>query len=601
MAGFADHISRLAETLIAIDGWIVDPKDRDSVAFTVETDNGEAISHARIIWFRRKDLPREGIGFLAIFEVEDDFSGPPQTYLEFGRDRVRLAASQRRRNVDNMVSRVNELAELLHPREMHRISDFVFDAHTLALSGDLIFARNSNELWQIHNRSISDTLLTPDLPFAIAIDAALAIDDTTVALTGWLRSRQDEFSRFDMVFADGSHIPLIDTLTRFERSDVRDHFGEVCFNGGTPPGFATLVRLPEALIKMPFRFEVSTETGSSGVVEKPIIRSSSSRTRRLLLSAITPAGITPQDIHERFLDPALKLLSNRARGRELVKEELTFGRRHANPEVSIVVPVFRGSEFVTQQIVQFAKDPALCRHELIYVLDSPEEAGQFKRLLYQLHALYGVDCRLLVLKENSGYAVTNNQGVMRARGEYVLLLNQDVLPDKPGWLDQLVAFHRESPSCGLAGPKLLYEDDSIQHAGMYFDRVGESPYWNNFHYYKGLHREFPGASENAKVPGITGACMLLKRAVYNDLGGLDEDFVHGDFEDSDLSLRCQKAGMTNYYCGSVSLYHLERQSFGEIDKEPWRKIALDYNLWRQSKRWGSYLGELVQARAISNE
>ena len=594
IAGFADHSALLAESLIAIDGWIVEPGNRSHVKLEAKSGDGERVKHTRIIWFKRKDLPKNGIGFLAIFEW-NTIGYPEDAWVEIGQNRVKLGANFRKRSMDNMVSRINELAALLHLQDMQRISDFIFGAYPLVHSSDLVFARNSNEVWQIQNRATPDTLLHPELPFAVAIDAALALDDETIAVTGWLRCEQDEIRSFDIVFADGSHIPLLESLTRYERADVRDHFGEVCFNGDTPPGFAVLVEIPAERSRMPFRFEIASQTGSSGVLDRPVVRVRPAESRRLLLSAIRPAGATPQSLHEEFLDPGLRLLCKRIQERHAIKKDVEIGSIQSEPTVSIIVPVYKGAEYVTQQIVQFAKDPSLQKHELIYVLDYPDESAQFTRLLHQLNKLYDVSYRLIVLRDNSGYAAANNQGVRRARGEYVLLLNQDVFPSTTGWVDSLVEFHKHLPYAALVGPKLLYEDNSIQHAGMYFGQIGQSPYWNNFHFHKGLHKDFPGASTSAQVPGITGACMLLKRSLFDALGGLDEEFVHGDFEDSDLSLRCRQAGLKNYYCGSVSLYHIERQSFAEVDQEPWRQIALDYNLWRQTMRWNTDLRHMDQS------
>ena len=102
-----------------------------------------------------------------------------------------------------------------------------------------------------------------------------------------------------------------------------------------------------------------------------------------------------------------------------------------------------------------------------------------------------------------------------------------------GWREDI-----SGDRCGPAvGAKLLYEDDSIQHAGLYFRQIQErSDSWYNMHYFKGLHRNFPGASDTREVPAVTAACLLVEKTLYDEVGGLDDGFIQGDFEDSDFCL-----------------------------------------------------------------
>ena len=109
------------------------------------------------------------------------------------------------------------------------------------------------------------------------------------------------------------------------------------------------------------------------------------------------------------------------------------------------------------------------------MLDSPEQADVLDEQAHGLYSIYGIPFRLAVMKGNAGFAGVNNCAVELARADKLLLLNSDVVPDTPGWLDRMSAFYDATPDIGALGPKLLYEDDSIQHAGMYFYRVAGSP------------------------------------------------------------------------------------------------------------------------------
>jgi O-antigen biosynthesis protein len=160
-------------------------------------------------------------------------------------------------------------------------------------------------------------------------------------------------------------------------------------------------------------------------------------------------------------------------------------------------------------------------------------------------------------------------------------MNSDVLPDRPGWLPRLVEFHDSNPDIGAVGPKLIYEDDSIQHAGLYFDRPPGAHVWSNEHYFKGMHRDFPAANLARSVPAVTGACMLISTDLYRELDGLSGQYIRGDYEDSDLCLRLREKGLESWYLPDVELYHLEGQSYPTEE----RALTSDYNKWLHSSVW----------------
>jgi GT2 family glycosyltransferase len=193
-----------------------------------------------------------------------------------------------------------------------------------------------------------------------------------------------------------------------------------------------------------------------------------------------------------------------------------------------------------------------------------------------------------VLSANVGFAGANNHGASIARGRILLLLNSDVFPEAPGWLDEMVRFYDSLPNAGAVGPKLLYEDDTLQHAGMFFERLSDTQPWNNEHYFKGMHRDLPAAAKSRPVPSVTGACLMVARDLYLRMGGLSGDYVQGDFEDSDLCLRLLAAGRQNWYFADVALYHLEASSY-DPDR---RRLHDGFNRWLHSHLWAEQLSAL---------
>jgi len=281
----------------------------------------------------------------------------------------------------------------------------------------------------------------------------------------------------------------------------------------------------------------------------------------------------------------------------LISVESTFERGSApkNPHTSIIVTLFKRIDFLQHQMVHFSLDPALRNAEFIYVLDSPEDALAFTDLATKVYGTYQVPFRAAILNRNSGFAPANNIGARMARGRNLLFLNSDVFPVRPGWLEILAHTQKSASSAGLISGKLLFEDSSLQHAGMFFERSHNvHGLWWNEHYFKGLPSNFAPANVIRSVPAITGALTLVDRGVFESIGGWDESYLVGDFEDSDLSIRLSQRGLRNWYQPAAELWHLERQSQAPVFEDYWRRNATYYNCWLQTYRWSEVIEEIMR-------
>jgi hypothetical protein len=184
---------------------------------------------------------------------------------------------------------------------------------------------------------------------------------------------------------------------------------------------------------------------------------------------------------------------------------------------------------------------------------------------------------------NQGYARANNQAIQLARGGLVLLLNPDTLVPA-GSLSALVSYLKEHPQTGIAGPKVLNSDGSFQaHC-----KRGEARPWEVFCYFTGLARLFPhnphfsgylqsflDEDEIHQVPAISGSCMLIRRAVLEQIGLLDERFFAYQ-EDTDLCVRARKAGWQVTYMPAARITHFGGK--GGSGHQPYRTIFV----WHQS-------------------
>jgi len=260
-----------------------------------------------------------------------------------------------------------------------------------------------------------------------------------------------------------------------------------------------------------------------------------------------------------------------------------LGASPSRPRWTVVVPLYRNLDYLRFQVGAFATDRDFRRAELIYVLDSPEQEGELRHYLSGLHQLYGLPIALVVMSANFGYSAACNAGAAVASGRHLLFLNSDVVPEDPGWLAAMTAAFAYSRSVVAVGAKLVFEDQSLQHAGMYFARDAGG-HWLNMHYFKGAPRDFAPAQRTRPVPAITGAAMMVDRRRFESVGGFCEDYIIGDYEDSDLCLRLRERGGEIFYAADATLFHFERRSI-ERHRGYVRGVACLYNRWLAGKRW----------------
>jgi O-antigen biosynthesis protein len=273
-----------------------------------------------------------------------------------------------------------------------------------------------------------------------------------------------------------------------------------------------------------------------------------------------------------------------------------FGERVKNPVASVVVPIYGRSDFIRYQLALFANDDEFRSGavELIYFIDDPTLVEGVVQLCLGWALLYVVPFVLAYTGHNHGFSGANNLGVSIARGDAVVLLNSDAMPKRPGWVGRMVRAYASLPGCGLLGLKLLYYDESLQHDGMTFEKF---PFWNdlygNNHPGKGLPNRSELDAPPREAEAVTGACLAISRALYLELGGLCEEFVFGDFEDSELCMRVRHAGKRVFYLPGEELYHLERQSQSMLPGgDTWRWQLTVFNAWLQDRKWRKSIDEL---------
>jgi GT2 family glycosyltransferase len=435
-----------------------------------------------------------------------------------------------------------------------------------------------------------------------SVEALVRVSARDFYVEGWICDAESVAVRLTAVSPEGARAELISHLHRYDRPDVQAffkptigaeasaNFGFICFFKLDEPS-----RLPTGWV-----FEMETASGAEMEVAAPPVVTGDDRIRAKLLGDLGREGGDSHDLRSLHISPALSTLQAQRGARVRVEHEATFGQQPSRPQVSVIVPLYGRVDLMEHQVVQFAGDREMHRAELIYVLDSPERRSDVIAGAERLYRLYGLPMRVLVLSENAGFSLANNLAASLAGGRLLVLLNSDVLPRHPGWVTQMAELYDSLDRPGAAGPMLLYEDDSLQHAGLYFDRPAASRLWSNEHYFKGLHMDLPAANIPREVPAVTAACLMVDAELYRQVGGLSGAYVQGDYEDSDLCLRLRDAGRRNWYLPQVRLYHLEAQSYPSSA----RNVNREYNRWLFNETWGDVIAQLPSEEfriGISNE
>lgn len=237
-------------------------------------------------------------------------------------------------------------------------------------------------------------------------------------------------------------------------------------------------------------------------------------------------------------------------------------------DCSIIIPVWNNAALTRQCLTALAQVTDGVTFEVVVV-----DNGSTDGVQDFLHTLGG-DIQVIRNQDNLGFAKACNQGARAARGKYLVFLNNDTIPLQ-GWLAPLIEEVRAHSDVAVVGSKLLYEDGTIQHAGVAFSREWFMPY----HIYRGVDAHATSVSRRRELDCVTAACMLVRRDVFEEVGGFDEGYRNG-FEDVDLCLKIREKGRKIIYQPQSVLYHLESRT-------PGRKAHDLDNSHRLQERWGT--------------
>ncbi|MDT8450939.1 MAG: glycosyltransferase, partial [Wenzhouxiangellaceae bacterium] len=214
-----------------------------------------------------------------------------------------------------------------------------------------------------------------------------------------------------------------------------------------------------------------------------------------------------------------------------------------SPKVSILIP-FRDQPKLLEQCIRSILDKTEYEHYEIVGLDNQSTYSETRELMRKLAEL-DARVRFEAFDEPFNFSAINNFGATLAEGDHLLLLNNDTEVISPQWLGAMLA-HSQRDEVGAVGAKLLYPDNRIQHAGAILGIGGVAG-----HSHKYLANESNGYFSRPhltqNVSAVTGACLMVKKALYQELKGLEERYLAVAFNDIDFCIRLRDKGLLNIY------------------------------------------------------
>jgi GT2 family glycosyltransferase/glycosyltransferase involved in cell wall biosynthesis len=222
---------------------------------------------------------------------------------------------------------------------------------------------------------------------------------------------------------------------------------------------------------------------------------------------------------------------------------------HQQVEISIIIPVFNQLRFTQACLASLQEHHGTERFEVILVDDGSTDATaeavpQMKGVVY------------LRNEANSGFIVSCNRGAEKARGKYLVFLNNDTIV-RPGWLTALIDTFAEEPRTGIAGSKLVYPDGRLQEAGgiIWCDASG----WN---YGKSDDPQKPEYNYLREVDYCSAAALMIPKSLFDSVGGFDSRYAPAYYEDTDLSFKVRRAGYKVFYQPLSEVVHYEGATGG---------------------------------------
>ena len=254
------------------------------------------------------------------------------------------------------------------------------------------------------------------------------------------------------------------------------------------------------------------------------------------------------------------------------------------PLVSLIIPTRNGLQLLRQCVRSIVDKTDYAPYEIVIVDNGSDDPATLEYL-----SALGEDPRVRVLRDDRpfNFSALNNAAARMCRGQLLALVNNDIEVIGGGWLHEMASLAMR-PDVGAVGARLWFADGTLQHAGVVLGIGGVAA-----HVHRKLPRTDPGYHGRARLTqefsAVTAACLVLRKAVFEAVGGLDEANLAVDYNDIDFCLRIRRAGYRVIWTPHAELYHHESATRGQ-QRPAAQQQRYDREVAFMRERWGQLLG-----------
>lgn len=261
----------------------------------------------------------------------------------------------------------------------------------------------------------------------------------------------------------------------------------------------------------------------------------------------------------------------------------TYALPDTLPLVTLIIPTRNGLALLKQCVDSILEKTKYSHYEILIMDNGSDDPATLQYL-----STVQKRTNVRVIRDDSpfNYSKLNNDAVKAARGTVVGLLNNDVEVVNGEWLTEMVS-HALRPEVGAVGARLWYPDDTLQHGGVIIGIGGVAGHAHK-HFKKNDAGYFSRAMLTQALSAVTAACLIIRKEVYQSVGGLNEKDLHVAFNDVDFCLRVRDAGYRNIWTPYAELYHHESATRG-MEDTPAKKARFEKEVLYMQKFWGESL------------
>ena len=257
---------------------------------------------------------------------------------------------------------------------------------------------------------------------------------------------------------------------------------------------------------------------------------------------------------------------------------------NGTPKISILIPNKDNIEDLDRCLKSVLNKSTYKNYEIIIIENNSTKEETFK---YYEDLKEYPQIKVVYFEGSFNYSKVNNFGEKYATGEYLILLNNDTEVISEDWIEELLMY-AQRPDVGAVGAKLYFADGTIQHAGIVIGLGAHRAAGHNNLAMKNDTFGYMGKLFYAQdVSAVTGACLMVRKSIYDDLGGLDESYSVA-LNDVDFCLRIIEKGYLNVFTPYSELYHYESKSRGAEDTDE-KKQRFELEVAQFKERWKDYI------------